>query len=225
MAVEPMDYPIVDFNFLDEVDFSNGRHRTLAAAQLGCEYLPMLVYNENLDEFKKNVRTREMSLPLDKATYDSDGTLNINWASKNNSPGYKTNNQTLLQLNIEQVFENLDNKEEEDLYLKSGRTDLTSEQTEEAKNRILSGNVVDFSSINYNKKEDSFNLTNGKEAMMAAHDLGLKFIPMLVSNENLSDFKKIIKTKDMNTRLESVVFEPESTIKKTKKNKLNLNLY
>lgn len=56
-----MDLPEVGYNdWSGTVDFGNGRHRTVAAYQLGKRYIPMFVAKEGLDEFKKLVRTKEL---------------------------------------------------------------------------------------------------------------------------------------------------------------------
>lgn len=56
---EPMDPPEVGYNkAADTIDFTNGRHRAHAAHQLGYEYIPMFVWGDGLDEFKKRVRTK-----------------------------------------------------------------------------------------------------------------------------------------------------------------------
>lgn len=55
----PMDYPEVGYNSWSRtVDFSNGRHRTVAAYQLGYRYIPMFVSKDGLEEFKKIVRIK-----------------------------------------------------------------------------------------------------------------------------------------------------------------------
>ena len=226
MSGEAMDHPVVSLNVFDQVEFTNGRHRTLAANQLGCEYIPMLVQNDNLEDFKKIIRTKDMSLPLDKATYDDlDNRLNLNWANQNDATGeakniFENNSHTLHQLKIESVFTHLSNKDEEDLYGKSGRSNELSDKVEDIKSSILSGKPLNFSSIGYDKKEDSVNLTTGKETLMAAFDLGLKVVPMLVDNEFLSEFKQFMEMKDMNTRLESISIDPIKNDKKSRENKL-----
>jgi hypothetical protein len=54
-----MDLPEVGYNdWSGTVDFGNGRHRTVAAYQLGKRYIPMFVAKDGLDEFKKLVRTK-----------------------------------------------------------------------------------------------------------------------------------------------------------------------
>lgn len=61
MSGGPMDLPEVGYNsWSGTVDFTNGRHRTVAAYQLGKEYIPMFVAKDGLDEFKKLVRTKEL---------------------------------------------------------------------------------------------------------------------------------------------------------------------
>ena len=57
----PIDHPEVgcsDRN--DVIDYTNGRHRVVAAYQLGCEYAPMFVYTPTLDKFKRLVRTKDI---------------------------------------------------------------------------------------------------------------------------------------------------------------------
>jgi hypothetical protein len=54
-----MDLPEVGYNeATGTIDFTNGRHRTAAAYQMGYEYIPMFVSKDGLDEFKKLVRTK-----------------------------------------------------------------------------------------------------------------------------------------------------------------------
>jgi hypothetical protein len=56
-----MDYPEIAYNStLKTADYTNGRHRALAAYQLGHEYIPMFVSKYGLEEFKRLVRTREV---------------------------------------------------------------------------------------------------------------------------------------------------------------------
>lgn len=55
----PMDPPEVGYNKTNNaINFSNGRHRAHAAYQLGHEYIPMFVWGDGLDDFKKRVRTK-----------------------------------------------------------------------------------------------------------------------------------------------------------------------
>ena len=58
---EAMDYPEVAFNIAtNTVDYTNGRHRAVAAYQLGKTYIPMFVSKDGLHQFKKNVRTKSI---------------------------------------------------------------------------------------------------------------------------------------------------------------------
>ena len=62
----PMDLPEVGCNDSGTaIGFTDGRHRTLAAYQLGADFIPMFVEKENLDSFKKMVETREIENKLD----------------------------------------------------------------------------------------------------------------------------------------------------------------
>lgn len=59
---QPMDYPEAYYSkYTKKVGFDNGRHRTVAAFQLGEEYVPMFVYTDGIDEFKNLVRTKSVS--------------------------------------------------------------------------------------------------------------------------------------------------------------------
>ncbi len=58
----PIDYPEIGCNDRNNViDFTNGRHRTAAAHQLGYEFIPMFVYKETIDKFKSLVTTYPMT--------------------------------------------------------------------------------------------------------------------------------------------------------------------
>lgn len=58
---KPMDYPEIGFNMsLKTVEYTNGRHRAVAAYQLGKEYVPMFVSKDGLSQLKKVVRTKNM---------------------------------------------------------------------------------------------------------------------------------------------------------------------
>lgn len=58
-AGEAMDFPEVAFNqYTNNIDFTNGRHRAVAAYQLGHEYIPMFIYRETLAKFESLVRTK-----------------------------------------------------------------------------------------------------------------------------------------------------------------------
>lgn len=229
MSGEPMDYPIVEFNLLhDEVAFTNGRHRTLAASHMGCEYIPMLVYNETLSNFKSKVRTKEMDQPLEQAKYvnASEGNLKINWANENESTDevkelFKKDSHVLLQVNVEKAFFELGNKAEEDLYLKIGRDESLSAEIEEIKEKFLNKESVDFPSMASNKEWDTANMTSGKATAMAAYDLGCKFVPMLVSKTDLPHFQSIVETKSMDERLDNPVIENIENDKKIKSSQKN----
>lgn len=55
----PMDLPLVGVGHTGKSTFiSNGRHRMIAAFQLGHEYVPAFVYKDDLENFKKLVRTK-----------------------------------------------------------------------------------------------------------------------------------------------------------------------
>ena len=56
---EPMDYSEVGYNkHTGNIDFTNGRHRAVAAYQLGHDYIPMFVYKDSLEKFKEIVDTK-----------------------------------------------------------------------------------------------------------------------------------------------------------------------
>lgn len=76
LSGNPMDYPEIGANDRNDViDFTNGRHRSMAAYKLGEEFIPMFVYKPTLDKFKRLVETK----PLDN---DINNFLN----SKNKKP-------------------------------------------------------------------------------------------------------------------------------------------
>lgn len=61
----PMDLPEVGCNDSGTaIGFTDGRHRTLAAYQLGADFIPMFVEKENLENFKKIVETRDIQPKL-----------------------------------------------------------------------------------------------------------------------------------------------------------------
>lgn len=228
MSGEPMDYPIVEFNLLnDEVSFTNGRHRTLAASQMNCEYIPMLVYNKTLSDFQSKVRTKGMDQPLEQAKYvnASYGNLKINWANENESTDdvknmFKNDSHVLLQVNIEKAFFELGNEAEEDLYFKKGREEALSLEIEKVKEKFFNRESVDFPSMKSNKELDAAYMTSGKTVAMAAYDLGCKFVPMLVSKTDLPHFKSIIETKSMDERLDSPIIENDKKINQSRKNRI-----
>lgn len=56
---EPMDLPEVGYNkYTGKIDFTNGRHRTVAAYQLGHEYIPMFISKDSIKQFKGLVDTK-----------------------------------------------------------------------------------------------------------------------------------------------------------------------
>lgn len=58
---EPMDYSEVSYNKnTGNIDFTNGRHRAVAAYQLGHDYIPIFVYNNSLDKFKELVDVKKI---------------------------------------------------------------------------------------------------------------------------------------------------------------------
>jgi hypothetical protein len=58
---EPMDYPEVAYSsYSKKINFTNGRHRSVAAFQLGCNYVPMFIYKETLADFMSLVRTKPL---------------------------------------------------------------------------------------------------------------------------------------------------------------------
>lgn len=228
MSGAPMDYPIVEYNYLyDQVAFTNGRHRTLAAAHMGCKYIPMLVYNGTLDEFKASVRTKGMNVPLEKAQYvePSDDVLKINWANEIQSTEdiqniFKNDSHVLFQVNIEKAFANMDNDTEENLYFSPGRSPKLQEDVENVKNKFLNKELVDFPSIESNVFRDDVELTSGKPQILAAYDLGCKFIPMLVAKKDLKHFQSIVETRGMNERLDMPEINTEHKLKTNTKHKL-----
>jgi hypothetical protein len=55
---KPMDYPEVAYNLSTKtVDYTNGRHRAVAAYQMGKWFIPMFVSKDGLHKFKEVVRT------------------------------------------------------------------------------------------------------------------------------------------------------------------------
>ena len=74
----PMDYSEVHYSkYRKSIGFDNGRHRAIAAFHLGHEYVPMFVYKDGLDEFKKLVRTKPI---------EENKTLSIEEFIKNRNP-------------------------------------------------------------------------------------------------------------------------------------------
>ncbi len=58
-AGQPMDYPSAGYSkYHNSIYIDNGRHRTVAAYQLGKEYIPMFVSTDGIDKFKEIVRTK-----------------------------------------------------------------------------------------------------------------------------------------------------------------------
>lgn len=56
----PMDLPEIGFNHhFRKIGFTNGRHRTLAAFQLGEEYIPFFVYKPDVEIIKNIVKYLE----------------------------------------------------------------------------------------------------------------------------------------------------------------------
>lgn len=59
LSGQPMDLPELGCNSRNNViDFTNGRHRTVAAYQLGNEFIPMFVDKNNIEKFKSLVETK-----------------------------------------------------------------------------------------------------------------------------------------------------------------------
>jgi hypothetical protein len=59
----PMDYPEAYYSkYKNNVGFDNGRHRAVAAFQLGEEYIPMFVFFDGIDDFKSIVRTKPIEI-------------------------------------------------------------------------------------------------------------------------------------------------------------------
>jgi hypothetical protein len=228
MSGAPMDYPIVEYNYLyDQVAFTNGRHRTLAAAHMGCKYIPMLVYNGTLDEFKASVRTKSMDMSLEQARYveQTEEKLKINWANKENSSNsiknvFNDDSHVLLQVNIEKAFANLDNETEENLYFSPGRSQKLENEVSLLKNKMINKEFIDFPSIESNVFRDDVELTSGKPQILAAYDLGCKFIPMLVAKKDLKHFQSIVETRGMNERLDMPEINTEHKLKTNTKHKL-----
>lgn len=219
MSGEPMDYPIIEYNSLnEEVVFTNGRHRTLAASHLGCSYIPMLVFNKNLDEFKSKIRTKGIEEPLEKAkyTYDPNDKLKINWVNDRNANEeiqniFKNDTHVLLQVNVESAFSEIrDNQTEEDLYFKPGRDNTLSSKIEYKKDLLLNKELMNFPVMSSNKVFDSVKINSGKETIIAAYDLGCKYIPMMVDKQDIDHFKSIVETKGMNERLDTPVISEEN---------------
>ena len=60
-AGNPMDLPVLAASeWSDDIGIENGRHRMYAAYQMGHEYVPALVWKQNLAKFKEKVRTKDM---------------------------------------------------------------------------------------------------------------------------------------------------------------------
>ena len=58
----PMDLPEIGYNtHWKTIDFDNGRHRTLAAYQLGEEYVPAFVSKDSVELIKQLVRHKPLS--------------------------------------------------------------------------------------------------------------------------------------------------------------------
>lgn len=55
-AMDPAEVAYCDTN--KTINFANGRHRAVAAYQLGYQYIPMFVYKRTIDKFKELVRTK-----------------------------------------------------------------------------------------------------------------------------------------------------------------------
>ena len=57
----PMDLPEIGYNKRSNtIDFDNGRHRTLAAYQLGSEYIPAFVAKDSIEAIKGLVRHKPL---------------------------------------------------------------------------------------------------------------------------------------------------------------------
>ena len=59
----PMDYPEAYYSkYKKKAGFDNGRHRAVAAFQLGEEYVPMFVFTDGIDDFKSIVKTKPIEV-------------------------------------------------------------------------------------------------------------------------------------------------------------------
>lgn len=87
LSGEPMDLPEISCNDRNNVvDFTNGRHRMVAAYQLGAEFIPMFVYKPNIDKFKSLIETKP---------FEDKNILNfLKNKEKNNKPN-KSNKRTI----------------------------------------------------------------------------------------------------------------------------------
>lgn len=133
----PMDFSEAYYSpYKKKVGFDNGRHRAVAAFQLGHDYIPMFVFKENIDKFKEIVRTQEyFECPIQDLIQKKSGKKLV----------FQLNNSDEAFLSLYELRKNLSDKITSELNISVYEIEQTS----------LDKNTISIANIK-SKKIDSF---------------------------------------------------------------------
>ena len=128
----------------------------------------------------------------------------LNWANENNAKrnyNYKSNNLVMLEVKIEDLMKHTFNNQKLDLDNPNGGKNAKPERIQKAKEYFSQGNPMDLPEVGCNDSGTAIGFTDGRHRTLAAYQLGAEFIPMFVEKENLENFKKMVETREIQTKL------------------------
>ena len=107
----------------------------------------------------------------------------------------------MLEVKIEDLMKHTFSNQKLDLNDPSGGENSKPERIVKAKERFLQGNPMDLPEVGCNDSGTAIGFTDGRHRTLAAYQLGADFIPMFIEKENLENFKKMVETRDIQSKL------------------------
>ena len=162
-----------------------------------------------IKEFKKKILQADTEIQKtlseeNKELFEVKIEPKLNWANEDNAKrnyNYKSNNLVMLEVKIEDLMKHTFSNQKLDLNDPNGGANAKPIRIEKAKEHFLQGNPMDLPEVGCNDSGTAIGFTDGRHRTLAAYQLGADFIPMFIEKENLENFKKMVETRDIQSKL------------------------
>tara|TARA_Y100000588_G_scaffold267259_1_gene282312 strand:+ start:13803 stop:16106 length:2304 start_codon:yes stop_codon:yes gene_type:complete len=162
-----------------------------------------------IKEFKKKILQADTEIQKtlseeNKELFEVKIEPKLNWANEDNAKrnyNYKSNNLVMLEVKIEDLMKHTFSNQKLDLNDPNGGENAKPIRIEKAKEHFLQGNPMDLPEVGCNDSGTAIGFTDGRHRTLAAYQLGADFIPMFVEKENLDSFKKMVETREIESKL------------------------
>lgn len=103
----------------------------------------------------------------------------------------------LVEVDIERLWDQLDTGSKVDLSSEEGGGQSMRTRIPKAKSHWEGGGYMDPSSVVYNKYKDTFDVSDGRHRIVAAHQMGERIVPILIPDYQLEVFKEKLGAREI----------------------------